>query len=388
MTASSAQLYPYHTTEDTLHILKNCRTCKLLKPSIDFSKNKNTKDGLNDVCRSCRSISRKATYVKKEAIVTVTEKICADCKTLKSASDFYKHPSGKDGLHVRCKSCQHLVIKSRAGTKPVASTIRCPECGYVKHPSAFFIDKSTASGLSGLCKECRAAKKRELRAENNQKEHVYDISSYKTCTKCESSKNISSFYKDKGEHDGLKAICKDCSEHHSKKWRTENPEKVKEIRNNWEGKNKDAVRVYARKSYHKHRDKRLAEYHERVQADPESAKKMSRSKALKRMGANQEWYDAKLAEQNGCCEICGSITSKGHGEVFAIDHNHACCPPGRACDKCRRGLLCRPCNIWLSTLENDEWMRSAITYMNKYNRDWGTKIISLIMAKETQPHQR
>lgn len=39
--------------------LKFCYSCKLDKLIIDFSKNKNKKDGLNDMCKFCSKIYHK-----------------------------------------------------------------------------------------------------------------------------------------------------------------------------------------------------------------------------------------------------------------------------------------------------------------------------------------
>lgn len=64
----------------------------------------------------------------------------------------------------------------------------------------------------------------------------------------------------------------------------------------------------------------------------------------------REWYETLLAEQNGCCAICGT-TDPGRYTVFCVDHDHACCPGERTCGQCVRGLLCLNCNIALGHYE-------------------------------------
>lgn len=60
-----------------------------------------------------------------------------------------------------------------------------------------------------------------------------------------------------------------------------------------------------------------------------------------------EWQDGKCA----CGKTFNPIGSKS--SKACIDHNHSCCPTGRSCGKCIRGLLCFRCNSVLGFLEND-----------------------------------
>lgn len=49
----------------------------------------------------------------------------------------------------------------------------------------------------------------------------------KICGKCKIEKTEESFYKDKKGKNGLNATCKECAIAHSKKWKSKNPENVK-----------------------------------------------------------------------------------------------------------------------------------------------------------------
>lgn len=71
------------------------------------------------------------------------------------------------------------------------------------------------------------------------------------------------------------------------------------------------------------------------------AKAAARRNSLRRFGLTEAQYDELLASQEGRCAIC---LRKPHHRRLAIDHDHRCCPPGTACDNCRRGLLCNDCN--------------------------------------------
>lgn len=53
-------------------------------------------------------------------------------------------------------------------------------------------------------------------------------------------------------------------------------------------------------------------------------------------------------EQSGVCVLCGEGEE---GRRLAIDHDHSCCGPSRACKRCIRGLLCGSCNRMLGFVE-------------------------------------
>lgn len=78
-----------------------------------------------------------------------------------------------------------------------------------------------------------------------------------------------------------------------------------------------------------------------------------RAMNLRTKGLSPDEYDAILNEQGGVCASCGEMETgvNQYGTVsLAIDHDHGCCPEQRACDKCRRGLLCMRCNRALGML--------------------------------------
>src|SRR5436305_10303350 len=64
-------------------------------------------------------------------------------------------------------------------------------------------------------------------------------------------------------------------------------------------------------------------------------------------GVTAEWYEAKLAEQNGVCAICGKpekMVIKGKAVRLAVDHDEQ---TGRV-----RGLLCTACNRGIGMLKH------------------------------------
>jgi len=79
----------------------------------------------------------------------------------------------------------------------------------------------------------------------------------------------------------------------------------------------------------------------------------------------QEWFDAKIEEQNNHCAVC----QKEFQGTPHIDHNHQCCPKLRSCDKCRRDLLCEDCNLGLGRFfDSVTLMQNAIQYIERHNK--------------------
>lgn len=81
-------------------------------------------------------------------------------------------------------------------------------------------------------------------------------------------------------------------------------------------------------------------------------------------------YEEMLAAQDGRCAICGTDQPGGkHGKRFHIDHDHSCCPKGKTCEKCRRGLLCANCNVGLGALGDDpDRLLAAASYLLSHGK--------------------
>jgi recombination endonuclease VII len=89
-------------------------------------------------------------------------------------------------------------------------------------------------------------------------------------------------------------------------------------------------------------------------------------------GLSLGWYDKRLAEQHGLCEICGEAecsVNKKTGRVYplAVDHDRSCCSGFRSCGKCVRGLICRNHNAALGMFGDDPAvLEAAAAYIRKY----------------------
>ena len=84
-----------------------------------------------------------------------------------------------------------------------------------------------------------------------------------------------------------------------------------------------------------------------------------KSDLKKNYSLTQEWYAAKLAEQNGGCALCGKVGASKGDRYLAVDHNHT---TGEA-----RGVLCSQCNTALERFETVAGFGlKVLVYLEKY----------------------
>lgn len=86
--------------------IKRCPMCKELKRGTEYYNTKGAKFGLSYSCKECTKATT-AHYEEKNAQnQTIPErKECAHCKEDKPSSEFYRRRQSKDGLYVMCKPC-------------------------------------------------------------------------------------------------------------------------------------------------------------------------------------------------------------------------------------------------------------------------------------------
>lgn len=135
----------------------------------------------------------------------------------------------------------------------------------------------------------------------------------KTCTVCNTSKDLDSFYKMKSSKDGFSYRCKQCDNKARQKWRDTNPERSS---------------LSARRRSIKHK-----------------------------YDISLEEYDAMLLKQNGKCAICGCCANVPYNN-FCVDHCHE--------SGVVRGLLCNTCNRAIGLLkDNVSVLKKAIVYLSE-----------------------
>lgn len=122
----------------------------------------------------------------------------------------------------------------------------------------------------------------------------------KHCPKCDETKPLSEFYRNRSAHDGLTSYCKPCHNTTRTKQQRKDPEATREYNAAWR------------------------------ETNPEKAKASARASYLKRTFAiTPAQYDEILALQGGVCAICHRPPGRTR---LAVDHDHK--------TGAIRGLLC------------------------------------------------
>jgi len=99
---------------------------------------------------------------------------------------------------------------------------------------------------------------------------------------------------------------------------------------------------------------------------PEHLAELAVKYNAKYYGLEIEQYEAEIERRGGLCDIC---KQPQEDKRLAVDHDHNCCPERRACDKCRRGMLCENCNNMLGRAHDSiEVLESAILYLRSFKQ--------------------
>lgn len=122
--------------------------------------------------------------------------------------------------------------------------------------------------------------------------------------------------------------CKECNSAIAKKWRSENPERVKELHKTWAENNRERFNEINHARYIK-----------------------------KAYGMTVKERDALLASQNSACAIC-QTPLEGRGHLTHTDHDHN--------TGLIRGILCTNCNRGLGHFQDSaSLLRKAAEYLEK-----------------------
>jgi hypothetical protein len=137
--------------------------------------------------------------------------------------------------------------------------------------------------------------------------------------------------------------CSCCATARSRKWRIDNPERERALR-----------QVSLEREKQKDR------------ADPTRG----RARLLrKRYAMSLDDYDSMSERQSGRCAVCGTNCPGGPGSVLHVDHDHSCCPGQKTCGKCVRGLLCDKCNKALGYADDSiDTLLSMVAYLQSHSK--------------------
>jgi hypothetical protein len=152
----------------------------------------------------------------------------------------------------------------------------------------------------------------------------------------------------------------------SRRWAQEHPERARELKRKSAEKNRERDRERKRERYQANKailQERNREYYQanrdKLRAAARSYQSANRAAVLARHmrryhGSGWEAAFAAFWEaQGGRCYLCGDELDRDAYRGVHIDHDHSCCPLGRTCAICRRGLACPKCNSIIGFADDD-----------------------------------
>lgn len=181
----------------------------------------------------------------------------------------------------------------------------------------------------------------------------------KYCKKCDQTKPFSEFHIKRQMKDGYAPYCKKCTSEYDRREHLGQMVFKKLIRNETHRQCRSCEQLFPADEF-----TTSGKYH--TSYCKECASKKAFLRLLKRMGLSEEKYNQMVSDQNNLCFICKR--PEVSGRRLAIDHDHNCCPSGRSCGNCVRGLICFKCNSALGAVNDDpQILLSMISYLQSYN---------------------
>lgn len=238
-------------------------------------------------------------------------RLCSLCKEEKPPAEFNRDRRCADGLRAYCRPCSKRLFgrwyAKQADQRPPKPVLPldgklCSVCGEFKTLAEFPRAPRYLLGVNSKCHRCLS----EYRAA-----YKFDVKarakisvSTKRCQTCHTEKDADAFSKNPYHSDGLASRCKECR---------------------------------------KNRERRHG---------PERALQVKQNQYRSLYGVTLEQVEAILQQQNHQCAICRRPIQR-----FCVDHNHK--------TNAVRGLLCFRCNSWLAAVEDDEFRKAALAYLER-----------------------
>lgn len=124
------------------------------------------------------------------------------------------------------------------------------------------------------------------------------------------------------------------------------PEKRREWRRNYDAANRQKLNEQAREYRKAHPVRYVSDEARKKQRKTKRDYQASNGPQMRRKSRHgllpEDW--ARMHEaQNGRCYLCGDPLPDDPQKIH-IDHDHTCCPAGKSCAACRRGMACDACN--------------------------------------------
>jgi hypothetical protein len=236
----------------------------------------------------------------------------------------------------------------------------CAKCEITKPYEDFNKNKTIKDGHSSYCKKCQKEYFKNWHNKNYKRKHPKEkfINGKRYCTICKNYKELNSFRSSKI------SWCASC---HTEYDRKRNDEKRKFPR-----KINDSGKIHCRncgKYFSEDQMKQVSSGKRKgltycVSCSP----LLSRTRLVEKYGITLDQYHQMLEDQEYACKICNK-EEKTNKARLSIDHNHDCCPGGKSCGSCVRGLLCTNCNMSLGNAQDSiEILQKMIDYLKSYQK--------------------
>jgi hypothetical protein len=147
----------------------------------------------------------------------------------------------------------------------------------------------------------------------------------------------------------------------TKRYREEHPEEEAARRRRYVGVNREKVNEQQRQWRAANLEEQRKRDRDRRRGIPGRNKPEAawQQKLWRDHGMRPEGWAELWADQGGCCYLCEeSLPETGRG--VAIEHDHRCCPQGKSCSRCRRGLAHTTCNSVVGMAGDDPGRLSRI----------------------------
>ena len=225
---------------------KKCNLCKKTKKLDEFHKNKNKKDGINDICKECNKKKVRDWYEKNSERARKTVKKYREKnieKYLKSGKEYYQ--KNKKKFKEYSKKRRGINVKKVIKRELFEEGFRkCSCCKEIKKLKEFGNEKRNKDGLRSCCKKCNNKKSKEWADDNRERV-------------CKNSKRWASLNPEKCRKNSKKyreANKEKCNER-NKEWRKKNPEKVKESNKKWAKENVEKKKRNRKEWINKNRER-------------------------------------------------------------------------------------------------------------------------------------
>lgn len=236
----------------------------------------------------------------------------------------------------------------------------CKKCNTTKPYENFNKNSFNKDGRGSYCKLCQKEYAKSYHNKNYKRKHPAEkiIGSTRHCTMCKEYKPFNSFRKSNT------SWCIECNTEYDRKRIDDTrkfPRKLNEL-----------GQIHCRNcgSYFNESDMVSSKNgkYKGLSYCNTCSPLLSRTRLVERYGISLDQYHQMLEDQGHACKIC-NLKEKTSRIRLSIDHDHNCCPGGKSCGSCVRGLLCTNCNMSLGNAQDSiEILQKMIDYLKSYQK--------------------